>query len=105
MARKHSHPGAQSGLISAKILVRLTPRSSRNEVAGREGDEYRIRVTSPPVDGLANQALIDFLSKKLKVGKGNILILAGKTSRLKRILISGLSREEVSERLQQPLTP
>jgi uncharacterized protein YggU (UPF0235/DUF167 family) len=57
------------------------------------------------VDGLANQALIDFLSKRLKVGKGNILILAGKTSRLKRILISGLSREEVSERLQQPLTP
>ena len=65
MVRTHLHPGAQPGSISAKILVRLTPRSSRNEVAGREGDEYRIRVTSPPVDGLANQALVDFLWTRL----------------------------------------
>jgi uncharacterized protein (TIGR00251 family) len=86
--------------ISSKILVRLTPRSSRNEVAGRDGDAYRIRVTSPPVDGLANQALIDFLSKRLKIGKGSIRILSGKTSRLKRILISGLSADEVSRRLE-----
>ncbi|MEW6664808.1 MAG: DUF167 domain-containing protein [Thermodesulfobacteriota bacterium] len=99
MARTHSHSGARPGSVSARILVKVTPRSSRNEVAGREGDTYRIRVTSPPVEGLANQALVDFLSKRLKVGKGSVQIVSGRSSRLKQILISGLSREEVSERL------
>jgi uncharacterized protein len=100
MARTHSHSGAQPGSVSAKIRVKVTPRSSKNEVAGREGDTYRIRVTSPPVEGLANQTLIDLLSKRLKIGKASIQILSGKSSRLKHILISGLSLDEVSKRLE-----
>jgi uncharacterized protein YggU (UPF0235/DUF167 family) len=52
------------------------------------------------VDGQANQALIDFLSRTLKVAKSDVRILSGKTSRLKQVLISGLSEAEVSERLQ-----
>ncbi|MBN2124797.1 MAG: DUF167 domain-containing protein [Deltaproteobacteria bacterium] len=99
--RAHSGSDVHSESACARIQVKLSPRSSRNEVAGREGDTYRIRVTSPPVEGLANQALIDLLSKRLKIGKSAIRILSGKTSRLKRILISGLSREEVSERLEE----
>ena len=105
MARTRSHSGVQPGSVSARIRVKVTPRSSRNQVAGREGETYRIRVTSPPVEGLANQALIDFLSKRLKVGKGSIQILSGKSSRLKQILISGLSRDEVSARLEEPPQP
>ena len=103
MVRTHSHSGEQPGSVSAKIRVRVTPRSSRNEVADREGDTYRIRVTSPPVEGLANQALVDLLSRRLKVAKNRIRILSGKTSRLKHILISGLSQDEVLSRLGEGL--
>ena len=68
-------------------------------IVGRKGDVYRVKVTSPPVDGKANNALISFLSKRLGIGKGNIEIISGKGSRMKRVRIHGLSSEDIVERL------
>ncbi len=65
---------------------------------GREGDVYRVKVTSPPVDGKANNALILFLSKKLGVAKGDIEIISGKGSRMKIVRIYGLSSEDIAKR-------
>ena len=76
--------------------VRIIPRSSRNEIAGREGDLYRIKVTSPPVDGKANKALIIFLSKMLKIPKSDIEIISGEKSRIKRIRVHDISSDEFS---------
>jgi uncharacterized protein len=83
------------------IQVRLVPRSSRTELLGREGETYRIKVTAPPVDGKANAALVEFLAKKLGVGKGKIQIVSGALSRLKRVRIAGLSPEEIAGRLEK----
>lgn len=84
------------------ISVKLQPRSSRNQVVGREGDSYRIKVTAPPVDGKANAALVKLLAKKLGIPPKKIDILSGHTSRLKTIRIQDLSLPDVSARLDQP---
>ena len=77
--------------------VRIIPKSSRNEVVGREGSVYRIKVTSPPVDGKANRTLITMLSKLLKTPKKNIEIITGEKSRNKRLRIKNISEDEFSK--------
>ena len=83
------------------IRIKLLPRSSMEGITGREGEVYRVKVTSPPVDGKANNALISFLSKRLGIAKGNIKIIAGKGSRMKLVRIHGLSSEDIAEKLDK----
>jgi uncharacterized protein (TIGR00251 family) len=82
------------------IKVRLIPRASRNEVLWSEGDYYRIKVTSPPVEGMANKALVALLSEKLKTAKREIEIIAGKSSRIKTVRIYGLTEPEIAQALE-----
>jgi uncharacterized protein (TIGR00251 family) len=82
------------------IKIRLIPRSSRNEVLGREADGYRVKVTSPPVEGMANQALIALLADELGIPKRDIEITAGKTSRMKTVRLHGLSEADIEKALQ-----
>ena len=84
------------------IKVKLLPRSSRNHIAGKEGNRYKIKVTAPPVDGKANEALIKLLAKNLGIPGRDIEILSGHTSRLKTIRIQDLSTGDISDRLLQP---
>jgi len=78
-----------------RFSVRLQPRASKNEIAGLQGSSLKIRVTSPPVDGLANNALIGFLSDTLGVSRRNVCIVSGHTSRTKVIEVSEVSLEAV----------
>ncbi len=80
---------------AAFIAVRIQPRASKNEIVYREGGSLKVRLTAPPVDGAANEALVDFLSDKLSVSKSQVEIVSGQTSREKRIRISGMSEAEV----------
>ncbi len=77
------------------IRVKLLPKSSRNQVVGREGDHFKVKVTAPPIEGRANKALIDLLAKKLGVPKSHIEIISGKSSRLKSVRIDGLSQADI----------
>lgn len=81
------------------MRIRVIPRASRTEVQEIHGDELKIRLNAPPVDGKANQSLIKFLSKKLRIPKGAIELLSGDTSRSKRLAISGLNSQEIAEML------
>lgn len=85
--------------VETEIRVKLNPRSSRNQITGRDQGVYCVKVTPPPVGGLANKALIGLLAKNLKIPKGNIEIRSGKHSRMKRVRISGLSEGEILSRL------
>jgi len=85
--------------LHTDIKIRLTPRSSRNEILGREGDGYKVKVTSPPVEGMANKALIALLAEKLGLPKRDIEITAGKTSRMKTVRIHGLTETEIAQAL------
>lgn len=81
--------------IYTEIDARIIPKSSRNEIIG--GDIIKIKVTSPPVDGKANKAVVELLSKQFKVPKKDIQIVSGEKSRNKRIRIYGISRSEFSK--------
>ncbi len=72
-----------------KIRIKVTPRSSKNEIVGELPDgTFKIKLKAPPVDGEANVELIKFLSKEWKIPKSNIKILKGQTSRNKLIEIT-----------------
>ena len=77
-----------------RLAVRLTPRANRDGLDGVGMDAdgrpvLRIRLTAPPVEGAANQALIDFLAGILSVRKKDIVIRSGETGRLKILEIAG----------------
>ncbi|MFL5488134.1 MAG: DUF167 domain-containing protein [Gemmatimonadaceae bacterium] len=78
-----------------RFSVRLQPRASRNEIAGLQGVSLKVRVTAPPVDGLANEALIDLLAEELKISRRNVCIVSGHSSRTKMIEISEVDLESV----------
>ena len=80
--------------IYTEIDTRIIPKSSRNEIIIGEGDPVKIKVTSPPVDGKANKAVVNLLAKQLKVPKKDIQIVAGEKSRNKKIRIYGISAHD-----------
>ena len=86
----------------ARLTVRLSPRASREEVAGERDGALLVRVTAPPVDGAANEALVRLLAKRLRVAKGAVRIVSGDTSRRKTVEVEGLDDAEVRERLGLP---
>jgi uncharacterized protein (TIGR00251 family) len=81
------------------IEVTLTPRASRNEIAGMHDGALRVRVTAPPVDGAANTALIKLIAKRAGVAKGRVRILRGERGRRKLVAIDGAD-ESVRRKLE-----
>ena len=68
-----------------RIYIKVAPRASKNEVIKISEGEYKVRLTAPPVDGKANEALIKILSDHFKVAKSNIQIIGGKSTRTKMV--------------------
>jgi len=85
----------------ANIRIKVLPRSSKNQIVGRENGIYKVKLTAPPVEGKANRALIDFITKSMGLPKGSIEIVSGKRSRLKSLRISGYSLAEVENLLNR----
>lgn len=83
----------------AAFPVRVVPRASKNEISGRYKEAIKIRLTAPPVEGAANEALIAFLSEVLGVGKSQIEIISGHASRDKIVCVVGLPPREVEAQL------
>ena len=83
-----------------QIQVKVLPRSSRNQVVGKENEVVKIKLTAPPVEGKANKALIELLAKKLGVARSNVEIVSGERSRSKSVRIHGLSQEEIDRLLE-----
>lgn len=69
----------------------IQPRAGRTAVAGEHGDALKIRLAAPPVDGAANEALVNLLSDSLGVSKSAISIQSGHTGRRKRARIDGVT--------------
>ncbi len=80
----------------ATLTIRVTPKASRTEARGTvpiEGDAtaLSVRIAAPPVDGAANDELLRFLAKRLGVGRSALTLVAGQTSRVKRVRVSGVT--------------
>ena len=88
---------AQPGGVLIRLFVQ--PRASKNEIVGVLGEELKIRLTSPPVEGAANRLCCEFVAKHLGVAKGQVDLVAGETSRHKRLLVRGVDKESVLRQL------
>jgi uncharacterized protein (TIGR00251 family) len=83
------------------LSVKLQPRASKNEIGAPLGNELKIKVTAPPVDAAANQALVEFLAEKLGCSRGKVELLRGHTSRHKIILLHGFKADEVLPKISR----
>jgi uncharacterized protein (TIGR00251 family) len=83
----------KDGAVS--FAVRVQPRASRDEIVGEWEEGLKIRLTAPPVDDRANEALRRFLAASLKVPLSAVRIAAGEHSRTKRVEVRGVTPEAV----------
>jgi len=77
------------------LSVRLHPGARKNGVGGVHAGAVKISLTSPPVDGRANEALIAFVAELLRVPRGRVNLVSGMTSRSKVLRVTGKSADEV----------
>lgn len=83
----------KDGLI---VNIKISPNSKKNEIIN-EGDFTKIKITAQPIDGKANKALIEFLSKNFKIPKTSIKILKGETSKEKTVLFETKDEEKLQK--------
>lgn len=84
------------------LLVRIfvQPRASRNRFCGIHEGELKLQLTSPPVDGAANQSCREFLAKQLKRPKSAVTLISGETSRHKRLRIEGATAGQLEQLIE-----
>ena len=83
--------------------VKVHPRAKRTAITGTVGDALKISLTAPPVDGKANQAVIEFLAGIFEIPRSSVTIASGATSRLKVIRISEIDKMTVERHLAEAL--
>ena len=85
----------------ATFSVRVQPRAKKNAITGVMGDALKLSLTAPPVEGRANEAVIDFFAKLLNVSRSSVTIAAGESSRNKVIRVAGMSAREILARFAE----
>jgi len=78
-----------------ELLVYVQPRASRDQLVGVQGDELKVRLAAPPVDGAANAACCAFFAKLCRLPKNQVTLVTGETSRHKRLLLAGAKAASV----------
>jgi hypothetical protein len=69
------------------VEIRVQPRASRDEIVGPHGEQLKVRITAPPVDGKANSHLVRYLAKAFGVAPSAVMLVGGETGRDKRLRI------------------
>ena len=85
----------------AILPVNVHPGARRNEIRGVRNGQLKVGVTQAPEKGKANKAVIELLSKSLRLRKSQIELLSGETSRQKRFLVRGIGPKELAERIER----
>jgi uncharacterized protein (TIGR00251 family) len=83
----------------ATFAVKVHPRAKKNAITGELGDALKVSLTTPPVEGRANEACIEFFAKLLKVPRSSVTIASGQASRNKVIRVAGVTGQYVRDRL------
>ncbi len=76
-----------------RLEIKVQPRSSKNQIVGEHNGALKVKLTAPPVEGEANQALLAYLASILKIPKKNVVLLKGESSRNKILEIRGMNVE------------
>ena len=91
----------QESAKGVSFAVKVHPRARKNAITGAVGDALKLALTTPPVEGRANQAVIEFLAEVLEIPRASVTIASGETSRRKVVRVSGVSRRIVEEKLDR----
>jgi uncharacterized protein (TIGR00251 family) len=81
------------------FLTKIVPGSSRTCVCGIFNGMLKIKISTPPEKGKANQCLLEFLAKQLGVKKSAISIISGQTNPIKQVQVLGVSSNSLIEKL------
>ncbi|MBI4199713.1 MAG: DUF167 domain-containing protein [Chloroflexi bacterium] len=87
-------------MASARLTVRVQPGARRNEVTGYGAGVLHLRVTAPPLEGRANDALRRYVADLLGIRRRNVAIRTGLKGRSKVLEIDGLDQGQLDERLR-----
>jgi len=81
--------------VSVVVTVSVIPRAKKTELSGERDGALVVRVAAPPVEGAANEAVVDFFARALRVPKRAVQIVSGERGRLKRIAIAGVTEAQI----------
>jgi uncharacterized protein (TIGR00251 family) len=81
------------------LPVRAQPGARREAIVGEHGGELKVAVSQPPEKGKANERIVEVLCEELSLRRSQIELVAGETSRSKKFVITGVSLEELQQRL------
>ena len=85
---------------TTRLRLRVVPGAPRDGIVGRHGEAWKVRVTAPPEDGRANDAVVRFLADTLGVARGDVTLVAGHGSRDKVVELTGIGADEADRRLE-----
>lgn len=81
------------------LSLYVQPGAKKTEVVGLHGGALKIRLAAPPVDGKANECLLEYVADTLNVPKRQVTLVSGLSSRSKRVVVVGMTAEEIERRL------
>lgn len=84
------------------IDVRVIPRASKSAIAGTRGEALLVGLKAPPVEGAANEELVEIIAETLGVSRRSVTIVSGQRDRDKRVKVDGISEQQARERLMPP---
>lgn len=85
----------------ARVRVRVSPGARKTELAGRHGDGWKVRVSAPPEDGRANDAVLDLLAERVGLSRRALSIVSGQKGRDKVVEMTGIDEAEAERRLNK----
>ena len=81
------------------LSLKVQPRASKNEICEPVGNELKVKVTAPPVDSAANEAVLRLLAETLDCPRNSVQLIRGATARHKQVRVTGMTAEKVAKRL------
>jgi uncharacterized protein (TIGR00251 family) len=79
-----------------RIRVKVHARARRSRLAGKAGEEWKLEISAPPVDGKANKAIVEFFAEALGISRAAVTIVAGEHSQHKVLEITGISEADIA---------
>jgi hypothetical protein len=94
-------PFLRAGPNGIYLQIKVQPRASKNEIGEILGQELKIKLTAPPVDDAANEALLRFLAERLQCPRRAVALVRGQTARHKLVFVQGIDAQSAADRLGQ----
>ncbi|HEY2940652.1 MAG TPA: DUF167 domain-containing protein [Gaiellaceae bacterium] len=88
---------------STRLRLRVSPGARKTELVGRHGDAWKVRVSAPPENGRANDAVLKLLAERVGLPRRAVSLVSGHSGREKVVQVDGLDRAESERRLESEL--